>query len=264
MAAKMPEVLYSCEVCGHEGLTDEELRNHMLSSHLEGRTVCPFCDLSDVSADEMIIHVNYAHLDYLSPQDEEASESFVVTNGFGDHIFIDGLPPQKKKQSTNKNVMHCGPILSIDNNKDDEMNANVSNSLESSGKNASNPCSPSRGHLSLNLNKRDSAHRFSDANKFASSEQKTIHCPICNLSEKSPTLLEQHINRAHFDLTSPSFSSITPENEVITFSCPLCLKHFETSPDLELHVNVAHKDILSPAKVRIIFYYLVPLIIIEI
>ncbi|XP_071439130.1 zinc finger-containing ubiquitin peptidase 1-like [Hetaerina americana] len=69
-SAKMPEFSYSCEICGVEGLNDEEMRSHMLVYHLEGAVSCPFCDLGDISADEMLLHVNSAHLEYLTPERE--------------------------------------------------------------------------------------------------------------------------------------------------------------------------------------------------
>ncbi|KAL7646687.1 UNVERIFIED_CONTAM: hypothetical protein RMT77_001940 [Armadillidium vulgare] len=249
MATNMVEALYSCEVCGQDGLTDEELRKHMLYSHLDGSNACPFCDLSDVSAEEMIIHVNCAHLDYLSPQDEELSESFVVTNGFGDHMIVDGPPPQKSKKLSTvvNNMVDFIPVITIAN--EDMMNANVLG--ECKNKNLSNPSSPSRNHLSLNLKQKEKKNSMKFSNKdhiTASDLQKVTQCPICNIKERSPTLMQEHVNRAHFDLTSPSFPRMSPEEGIITFSCPLCLKHFETTPDLELHVNIAHKDILSPAK----------------
>ncbi|KAL1123488.1 hypothetical protein AAG570_002568 [Ranatra chinensis] len=72
-----------------------------------------------------------------------------------------------------------------------------------------------------------------------------LRCPLCSHSERSPGALEEHINRAHFDLTSPSVRS--PGSDSV-YSCPLCAHTFENTPDLELHVNIEHKDILSPAK----------------
>jgi len=70
MAAKVPDFSYSCEICGLEGLNDEQLRTHMLFQHVEGAVSCPFCDLGDVSADELMVHVNSAHLEYLTPEHE--------------------------------------------------------------------------------------------------------------------------------------------------------------------------------------------------
>ena len=69
-------------------------------------------------------------------------------------------------------------------------------------------------------------------------------CPMCPYSSDSPLRLEEHINRQHFDLTSPSFPPESPPPRDGVFNCPLCITSFPNSSDLELHVNIEHKDIL--------------------
>ena len=256
MAAKMPEICYSCEVCGKDGMSDEDLRSHMLLAHLEGTTSCPFCDLGDVSPDEMVMHVNSAHLDYLSPQDE-MMDSFMVTNGFGDHILTNSLPDESVRQRTINVKSNYNHVPTITVNDEDDANANAMSPSHKRSESAgsSNQGSPSRAQLSLNLNHKEFKNRLINSNlRSPIIEQRIVLCPLCGLREKSPTKLEEHVNRAHFDLTSPSFPAMTPQEEVVILSCPFCLKEFETSPDLELHVNHAHKDILSPAKVSLYVY----------
>lgn len=70
MADQRKESSHSCEICGVEGLSDDNLRTHMANNHLEGAATCPFCDLGDITPKEMLIHVNSAHLDYLTPDNE--------------------------------------------------------------------------------------------------------------------------------------------------------------------------------------------------
>lgn len=71
---------------------------------------------------------------------------------------------------------------------------------------------------------------------------------MCPYTSDCPLRLEEHINRQHFDLTSPSFPPESPPARESVFNCPLCVTSFPNSSDLELHVNIEHKDILSPAK----------------
>ncbi|KAK7076316.1 hypothetical protein SK128_018406 [Halocaridina rubra] len=245
MAAKMPEALYSCEVCGQDGMTDDDLRSHMLLAHIEGTTSCPFCDLGDISAEEMVFHVNSAHLDYLSPQDESLEEeTLLVTNGFGDHVILDG--PYSKASLDNKQLDNHVPLITVEDEDNDNYNANLQSHAK--GGNSGNQGSPSRSQLSLNLNQWDRRNRLASPGIYSPLiDSRVTLCPLCGMKEKSPQKLEEHVNRAHFDLTSPSFPAETPQEEVI-YACPLCLKNFECSPDLELHVNIEHKDILSPSK----------------
>lgn len=70
MASNVPDFYYSCEICGLDGLSEEEIRSHTRSAHVDGTAVCPFCELSAVSPTELILHVNQAHLDFLTPESE--------------------------------------------------------------------------------------------------------------------------------------------------------------------------------------------------
>ena len=36
---------YTCELCGQAGLSDSDMRSHMLLQHVEGGPACPVCDL---------------------------------------------------------------------------------------------------------------------------------------------------------------------------------------------------------------------------
>lgn len=109
-----------------------------------------------------------------------------------------------------------------------------------------------------------------------------LQCLLCDFKSTCPRKLEEHINRAHFDLTSPSLLSnandnanitenitlgmnnatITLDNPTLalsamamspgphssTFQCPICEKEYASGPEVEVHVNVEHRDILSPQK----------------
>lgn len=70
MASNIPEVSYCCEICGLEGLTEDEFRAHTHTAHVEGHAVCPFCQLAAVTPAELYVHVNQAHLDFLTPESE--------------------------------------------------------------------------------------------------------------------------------------------------------------------------------------------------
>lgn len=61
---------HSCEICGASGLSDDCMREHTRTCHVEGSAQCPFCGLSGVAPAELLLHVNQAHLDYLTPDNE--------------------------------------------------------------------------------------------------------------------------------------------------------------------------------------------------
>ncbi|XP_053691835.1 zinc finger-containing ubiquitin peptidase 1-like, partial [Sabethes cyaneus] len=79
-----------------------------------------------------------------------------------------------------------------------------------------------------------------------------LQCLLCPYTTENPTVLEEHINRSHFDPLSPSINNENSGNSHVdtlsALQCPICARTFESGSDLELHVNIEHRDILSPAK----------------
>lgn len=102
-----------------------------------------------------------------------------------------------------------------------------------------------------------------------------FQCLLCDFKSTCPRKLEEHINRAHFDLTSPSVlgnananpatleldnptlnatlaltsaMALTPGPGTSSYQCPICEQEFSNGSEAEVHVNVEHKDILSPQK----------------
>lgn len=71
---------------------------------------------------------------------------------------------------------------------------------------------------------------------------------MCPHRSNSPSRLQEHVNREHFDLTSPSVGPNNHTSHHDMPTCPLCSQNFDSVSDLELHVNIEHRDILSPAS----------------
>lgn len=61
---------HCCEICGKTGFNDDSMRDHMKACHIDGSAFCPFCGLTGVAPAELLLHVNQAHLDYLTPENE--------------------------------------------------------------------------------------------------------------------------------------------------------------------------------------------------
>lgn len=87
--ASNPKFSYCCEICGLEGLSEDEFRIHTHTAHVDGNAVCPFCELSSVSLNELILHVNQVHLDFLTPESEQTI-SFIDDPSPRYKIFIKG------------------------------------------------------------------------------------------------------------------------------------------------------------------------------
>ncbi|XP_039974323.1 zinc finger-containing ubiquitin peptidase 1 isoform X2 [Xiphias gladius] len=53
--------MLTCEICGEDILLAEDMKTHLLLSHLENDMHCPLCSLSGVSYDELCFHISSAH-----------------------------------------------------------------------------------------------------------------------------------------------------------------------------------------------------------
>nr|XP_012139578.1 PREDICTED: zinc finger with UFM1-specific peptidase domain protein-like isoform X2 [Megachile rotundata] len=254
-ASKPPEMNYTCEICGLEGFNDEEMRSHMVFYHLQGAANCPFCDLGEISPTEMLAHVNSAHLDYLTPSTPENDMMAFID----DDSLVDDRRHDECRGPCPSPTMSPSPPL-LQNGWSSSLNFRVKQQPEA-------PKSESQIHSS-NVNNNNNNNNIGNVNNegaaghgsplrsglnlqlrsHASPKLPVQECPMCPYSSDSPLRLEEHINRQHFDLTSPSFPPESPPSRDSVFNCPLCVTSFPNSSDLELHVNIEHKDILSPAN----------------
>ena len=55
--------MLTCDICGEEIMFEEDMRTHLLLSHLENDMHCPLCSLSGVSYNELCFHISSAHPD---------------------------------------------------------------------------------------------------------------------------------------------------------------------------------------------------------
>uniref|UniRef100_A0A182RCC2 Zinc finger-containing ubiquitin peptidase 1 n=1 Tax=Anopheles funestus TaxID=62324 RepID=A0A182RCC2_ANOFN len=102
------------------------------------------------------------------------------------------------------------------------------------------------------------------ATTITTKQASPLQCLLCPYTSDNPTVLEEHINRSHFDPLSPGVNgagggagpggggaaggSGQHVDTLSVLQCPICNRTFESGSDLELHVNIEHRDILSPAK----------------
>ncbi|BES91636.1 Peptidase family C78 [Nesidiocoris tenuis] len=252
MAAKVPDVTHSCEICGEDSLTDDDMRLHVISCHLKDPVICPFCHVEDLKAEEMLAHINNDHLDYLTPEQELMT--FIDDS--------DGCSPISERWhvSQEKSAVVRSPSINNNNNNNFEFYRGGDDEKKNNGDvNPAPWSSPQRSQLALNLK---SSASPSHPKKKPPSPQLAFECPLCSFGADDVGNLEEHINRQHFDLTSPSVVSASNSTPVHhsrpqhsqnnpshhqLYNCPLCTRAFDNTHDLELHVNIEHKDILSPA-----------------
>lgn len=272
-AAPLPEIVYSCEICGQDDLNESQMRLHMESVHLKGAVQCPFCDLSssDVSANEMTLHVNTAHLEYLTPEREDVAFLEDYDNSDFDSIWqlekdakegltngVDESPTQAKYLNFEPKVQESSPMsTSTEVSSESPLHTSASAAAASGGAiqkrfklcNSAN-ASPSKSGLSLSI--KPNWAPLAEAGIFR--HDKVHKCPLCEHECKDPSKLEEHVNRVHFDPQSPAAETMKnlDNNKTPTSNlpCPLCTAYYSTSLELERHVNHDHSDVLSPMTTK--------------
>jgi uncharacterized C2H2 Zn-finger protein len=140
---------------------------------------------------------------------------------------------------TSSKVANGGPVQNGSNSNSKNCDMLVNGSVI----NGNGQGSPLRSQLGLKLK----------VNKPVTTTTKPspLQCLLCPYTTENPNVLEEHINRSHFDPLSPGVNNAGNSNHVDTLTalqCPICTRTFESGSDLELHVNIEHRDILSPAK----------------
>ncbi|XP_056629621.1 zinc finger-containing ubiquitin peptidase 1-like [Diorhabda sublineata] len=232
MASNIPDFSHCCEICGLEGLSEDEFRIHTHTAHVDANGVCPFCELSLPSVAELILHVNQAHLDFLTPESEQ-NISFIddpSPTEYGGGINGEDHWSLASYSSHSNSTNNVGSLKS---------NININSNPKVNGGGEVSPNKASHGHGSPLRTNLDLKLKNSPC---------TLQCPMCNYTSTNAYKLEEHVNRSHFDLSSPSVDTNMTSTTTEQYVCPLCSKNFETPPDLELHVNIEHRDILSPAS----------------
>lgn len=170
--------------------------------------------------------------------DESATNLSYKVNRFAENkiYYNSHTDTSHSRQSCHKTTNHRESNgSSYDKENEPQINGFSSNGIHSS---------PLRSQLGLNLKSSNSG--------AAKKVTKSFQCPICPHSTEHLAILEEHINRMHFDPLSPSVNSSQSSylDTLNAFGCPICSRTFETSTDLELHVNIEHRDILSPGNIE--------------
>eukprot|EP00095_Tigriopus_kingsejongensis_P007024 maker-scaffold885_size84862-snap-gene-0.14 protein:Tk07024 transcript:maker-scaffold885_size84862-snap-gene-0.14-mRNA-1 annotation:"zinc finger with ufm1-specific peptidase domain protein" len=304
-------ILYSCEICGQDGLAEEALRTHMEATHIKGAVQCPFCDLKDITPHEMTLHVNCVHLEYITPEnedkefleydfDDDMDSIFQLEQNAKDGITsgVDQSPIEGNHghdKSSNLNLSRPSTsnsfISSMSTSTETSDTSMISQqrmstqTLNADSETAASSCSslnssPGRPHpnngaiqkrpksllennnhrskasLTLNVKSRNLPLRSSSEKRCNRRDDSllVLTCPMCEHRESNPLALQDHVNRAHFDRTSPAVVTYSSTSHVearansLPLPCPLCSTTFPTARSLETHVHSDHADVLSPMK----------------
>ncbi|XP_013890081.1 zinc finger with UFM1-specific peptidase domain protein, partial [Austrofundulus limnaeus] len=200
--------MLTCEICGEELLLEEDMKTHLLLSHLEREPHCPLCSLSGVSFDELRVHVLSAH-----PEDQDRE------GGPGQSMFVSGSGQSTCGSGLDQSI--CGSGSSV------RLKAGQKHTTQ-------NGCLLSGGAASLQEQSPEPSARFwkgpmQEVDSEPSKAEPQFSCPLCSLVCSSPSVLQDHVE---LHLQGP-----VSDQGQRRFECPMCSAVFSNSFSLQEHVE---------------------------
>jgi hypothetical protein len=249
---------FTCELCGLQGLTDDAMKTHLRTVHIDNDTEvsCFFCDLGGVSPADMTIHINTVHCQ----EDCDTVHHSVVKHGNSpkdcqlakDHTpcdygsdmspnkktlsFTDSPPCAKQKPKTST------PLVALNSPSEGELNP-----------------AATRKHHCVQLTATDDGQT---AEVFDLQKDRTLSSAVSGCKTSSHVTVtaadldlnnQQMINHVvsadEVSVHQPSLSAVPHlSKHSCNHNCPLCVYVASSTDELSRHVDIAHNDILSPAK----------------
>lgn len=239
--------MLTCDICGEDLLLEEDLKTHLLLSHMENDMRCPFCSLSGVTYDELAFHINTAH-----PDSQNSS-------------------PSRTKDST---IAQNSPDLTNYISTPELFTSTDYSGAESESSTTSSPpvVKPKASNTMGKMLERQKCHQIKkqssdnaggiDKKKRLCSplKERQFPCPMCALVCSDSFILQEHVE-LHLDPTQAESSVLsrnigTPGGS--QFQCPVCSvacsdsfslqEHVELHLDHEASINVSTSSDLKLAR----------------
>ncbi|XP_054477353.1 zinc finger-containing ubiquitin peptidase 1 [Anoplopoma fimbria] len=252
--------MLTCEICGEDIMLEEDMRTHLLLSHLENDMHCPLCPLSGVSYDELCFHISSAH-----PEKQRGAQDpdrFSSTLGCCSAGTDTGVTGSKKPQTPQSSAGEAAPTGASRVTRDlvrPKYNSTPDSEGSSTGEAASVTRSPKTRQEAVRHCDEDkdgvkSEHRGAKQKRLSSpGKEKLFPCPMCALVCSSCFILQEHVE-LHLQeqrsaegstleacspaMASPSASRLSGEER---FECPMCAVVCSDSFCLQEHVEL-HLD----------------------
>ncbi|XP_061839095.1 zinc finger-containing ubiquitin peptidase 1 isoform X2 [Nerophis lumbriciformis] len=227
-------VMLTCEICSEEIMLEEDMKTHILLSHLENDVHCPLCSLSGVSCDELAFHISIAHPESCSqPQSSPHTSSGVPCTTITS--FTDGKEPQAASGcSTERDAApfgsHSVSFPPQECNHAISMPSEVVLTSEVNPATSSTPESPHPEQDVTGVPKQIAAKQ----KPLSSPKNERFSCPMCALVFSSSLILQEHVE-LHLQDHHPARQG----DEAL--ECPLCPVVCIDSASLQQHVEL-HLD----------------------
>ena len=259
LGGKSVPLLFTCDICGQEGMNELDMRSHVLIEHVEHQISCPFCDLEGTTLEDMNCHINAQHLDFLTPTKESS-----VNDGSEKGPFDAGLSDMSNYSSLQSNTSTststattttrgaAGPLSPTEITISRIQDLPSGEDIPVTGEGLEGEQSAKRAKLFLdvppistaNLNPKESATSTSD-NCLKKCHQVNAHVNHSSLSSSSSALKGN--DNYGMENSSNSSGKDNLQEEAPWYSCPMCSWTTVSPNEITHHVNVVHLDAISPS-----------------
>ncbi|XP_077576245.1 zinc finger-containing ubiquitin peptidase 1 isoform X2 [Stigmatopora nigra] len=235
--------MLTCEICCEEIMFEEDMKTHLLLTHLENDMHCPMCPLSGVTYDELCYHITSAHPEVQHKAQNSSHLLSSVPSSTATSVLEINGPQSTVRCSPELKAIPCGSSSDtfLPQQSDDAFLKASKGLLTSEGNSDSPPTllKPRKKHgLAMSIPILETAgclfEKKSAKQKHTASPQNGIlSCPICSLVFSSSDILQEHV-----ELHLQDQISTQGEEE---FECPICPVLCSDSTSLQEHVEL-HLD----------------------
>ncbi|XP_034467758.1 zinc finger-containing ubiquitin peptidase 1 isoform X5 [Hippoglossus hippoglossus] len=205
--------MLTCDICGEEVLLEEDMKTHLLLSHLENELHCPLCSLSGVSYEELCFHISNAHPE--RQQTAQGAAHLISPPGSSTATNTGGTEREKPQTSQSclardswdevGDVSHTGATGVTTVLIQPKQNKTLESGDSSSGKTASTKLrlttgSPETRQASVRHFNEDSNGPKSQQHNKAKQKRLSLTrreelftCPMCELVCSSSVILHEHV-----------------------------------------------------------------------
>ncbi|XP_022292437.2 uncharacterized protein LOC111103444 [Crassostrea virginica] len=270
---------FPCLICGEKGLTQNEMRVHIMMAHVERDISCPFCDLGGITSNEMNLHINSVHL-----AEENTSAQSSMSNTLTDSLDSSAsLSQRTSEEETHSTLTNGDQAASSNAQKTNSQNSNRGTGQISLSDSGSSQTMKMAESSEAELNERvtssqssdgiprgpstealDKTRLFLDVSQpqeevgvlrmtrgFNNNHDNTTREAVTGRNPIAPRLGFQGVQR-NVPLAMPDINdNVEPDinsNIPGEFPCPMCQFSTISEADIQTHVNREHLDILSPCK----------------
>ncbi|MBN3305743.1 ZUFSP hydrolase, partial [Amia calva] len=226
--------MFTCDICGEEGLSEADMKTHLLLRHVENDMCCPFCCLSGVTYDELQFHIDIAHSEDQVNHSNCTWQSSDQTGKTTETKVNSRIPSEVNTDevmeiSSSSDAANVMPVGSPASQK--SMSVVCSNSNDTAHASERTAKSPRQQDAT---EEKVEEQVKSKQKRFNSPKKGTLYpCPMCTLVCADCYILQEHVELHLQEQIMDKGSQISK-----VYPCPMCSLICTNSSVLQEHVQL--------------------------